>query len=168
MRLAPQDPRRNQLILAAVGVAVIASILFAAPWVKRWADATISVPGDRVRTAVVTRGDLVRDVSVQGRIVAAVSPTLYATASGSITLEVDAGEQVITGQVLARVTVLTLPARCNKPSRPLSNEKLNWNGSVSNPASRRWRNAKRLISPTSRSWQQDANNVGQRRQTNWA
>jgi len=91
------------LIFASIGVAVIASILFAAPWVKRWANATASVPFDRIRTAVVAEGDLVRDVSVQGRIVAAVSPTLYATASGSITLQVDAGEQVVAGQVLASV-----------------------------------------------------------------
>lgn len=103
VRLAPQDPRRNQLIFASIGIAVIASILFAAPWVKRWANATVSVPSDRVRTSVVAKGDLVRDVSVQGRIVAAVSPTLYATASGSITLQVVAGEQVVAGQVLASV-----------------------------------------------------------------
>jgi len=103
VRLAPRDPRRNQLIFGAIGVAVIASILFAAPWVKRWANATASVPIDRIRTAVVARGDLVRDVSVQGRIVAAVSPTLYATAAGTITLETEAGEQVLAGQVLATV-----------------------------------------------------------------
>jgi len=92
-----------QLIFASIGVAVIASIIFAAPWVKRWANATVSVPYDRIRTAIVDRGDLVRDVSVQGRIVAAVSPTLYATAAGSITLHVVAGEQVVAGQVLASV-----------------------------------------------------------------
>ena len=103
VRLAPRDPRRNQLIFGAIGVTVIASILFAAPWVKRWADATVSVPIERIRTAVVARGDLVRDVSVQGRIVAAVSPTLYATAAGTITIEADAGEEVVAGQVLATV-----------------------------------------------------------------
>jgi HlyD family secretion protein len=75
----------------------------AAPVVQRWANATISVPVDRVRTATVTRGDLVQDVSVQGRVVAAVSPTLYATAAGTITLEVAAGEQVLEGQVVATV-----------------------------------------------------------------
>lgn len=72
--------------------------------VQRWANASISVPYDRIRVATVTRGDLVRDVSVQGRVIAAVSPTLYATAPGTITLLVDAGEQVQTGQVLAEVT----------------------------------------------------------------
>jgi len=75
----------------------------AAPVVQRWANATISVPADRVRTAEVTRGDLVQDVSVQGRVVAAVSPTLYATAAGTITLEVAAGEQVLEGEVVATV-----------------------------------------------------------------
>ena len=56
-----------------------------------------------MRVATVTRGDLVRDVSVQGRVVAAVSPTLYATAPGNITLLVDAGQRVVEGQVVAEV-----------------------------------------------------------------
>jgi HlyD family secretion protein len=119
VRLAPLDPRRKQLISAGIGVAVIASILFAAPWVKRWANATVSVPYDRIRTAVVVKGDLVRDVSVQGRIVAAVSPTLYATASGSITLQVVAGEQVIAGQVLASVNSPELTSRLQQSESTL-------------------------------------------------
>ena len=81
------------------------------PWFQRWADATVSVPYDRLRIATVPRGDLVRDVSVQGRVVAAVSPTLYATAAGSITLNVDAGEQVVTGQVLAPIASPALDNR---------------------------------------------------------
>ena len=76
---------------------------FAAPFFQRWANATISIPLDRVRLATVTRGDLVRDVSVQGRVVAAVSPTLYSTAPGTITLQVVAGEAVVEGQVVAFV-----------------------------------------------------------------
>jgi HlyD family secretion protein len=74
-----------------------------APAFQRWASATISFPLDRVRVATVIRGDLVRDVSVQGKVVAAVSPTLYSTAPGTITLNANAGERVIAGQVLAIV-----------------------------------------------------------------
>lgn len=122
--MAPRDPRRNQLIIAGIGIAVVASILFAAPWVKRWANATVSVPMDRVRTAVVTRGDLVRDVSVQGRIVAAVSPTLYATASGTITLQVEAGEQVIAGQVLAQVDSPDLASALQQSESTLEQRKV--------------------------------------------
>ena len=124
VRLAPRDPRRNQLILAGIGVAVIASIIFAAPWVKRWANATVSVPFDRIRTAVVTQGDLVRDVSVQGRIIAAVSPTLYATAPGSITLKVVAGEQVVAGQVLASVDSPDLASQLRQAESTLEQRKV--------------------------------------------
>jgi HlyD family secretion protein len=91
--------------LAAGGALLVIIVLawLAAPLFQRWANATISIPFDRVRVATVTRGDLVRDVSVQGRVVAAVSPTLYSTAPGTITLNVDAGERVIEGQVVAVV-----------------------------------------------------------------
>ncbi|MEE4161018.1 MAG: efflux RND transporter periplasmic adaptor subunit [Woeseiaceae bacterium] len=101
--LTPPSPRRKLLIILAIVVAFGLLAVLVAPAVSRWASATVSVPFDRVRTATVIRGDLVRDVSVQGRVVAAVRPTLYATASGTITLDVEAGEQVIAGQVLATV-----------------------------------------------------------------
>lgn len=103
MRLAPVNPRRKRLILGGVGVAVLAALWVTIPTVQRWANASVSVPVDRVRIATVQRGDLVRDVSVQGRVVAAVSPTLYASASGTITLDVGAGERVLEGQVVASV-----------------------------------------------------------------
>lgn len=103
VQIEPPSPYRRRILAGGAAVIVIASLVLAAPWAERWANATISVPFDRIRTATVTRGDLVRDVSVQGRVVAAVSPTLYATESGSITLHVEAGDQVLAGQVLATV-----------------------------------------------------------------
>jgi HlyD family secretion protein len=71
------------------------------PSLQRWAGSSISVPKDRLRLAVVTRTDLVRDVSVQGRVVAAVSPSLFAPDDGTITLMVEAGATVNEGQTLA-------------------------------------------------------------------
>ena len=100
------EPPGKQKLIMSIGVAAAALIIFiwmAAPWFQRWANATISVPKERVRIAMVTRGNLVRDISVQGRVVAAVSPTLYATAAGTITLNVEAGERVLAGQVVATV-----------------------------------------------------------------
>jgi HlyD family secretion protein len=79
--------------------------------INRWASATVTVPLERLRIAEVTRGDLVRDVSVQGRVIAAISPTLYAPAAGSITLQVEAGATVVEGQVLA---VIDSPELTNK------------------------------------------------------
>lgn len=96
----------------------------AAPAVQRWANATVSVPFERVRTATVTRGNLVRDVSVQGRVVAAVRPTLYATSSGTITLQVEAGEQVVAGQVLATVDSPELTNQLEQAEAALAQRKL--------------------------------------------
>ena len=73
----------------------------AAPKVLRWSSASITVSLDRLRIAEVIRADLVSDISVQGRVVAAVSPTLYASAAGTINLQTDAGASVKEGQVLA-------------------------------------------------------------------
>jgi HlyD family secretion protein len=103
---------------------VIAGIVFVAPSVQRWANATVSVPFERVRTATVTRGDLVRDVSVQGRVVAAVRPTLYATAPGTISLQAEAGERVIAGQVLATVDSPELTNQLQQAEASLAQRKL--------------------------------------------
>ena len=124
VQLAPRDPRRKWLVLAGVAIAAIALIALAAPAVQRWANATVSVPAERVRTAVVQRGDLVRDVSVQGRVVAAVSPTLYASASGTITLNVEAGEQVEAGEVLAVVNSPELANQLQQAEASLSQRQL--------------------------------------------
>ena len=82
------------------------------------------MPYERVRIATVTRGDLVRDVSVQGRIVAAVSPTLYATESGTISLHVEAGEQVLAGQVLASVDSPDLASLLQQAESSLQQRKM--------------------------------------------
>ena len=122
--LTPPDPRRKKLVLAAVAIAAIVLVVVAAPAVKRWANASVSIPIDRIRTATVTQGKLVRDVSVQGRVVAAVSPTLYATASGTITLQVEAGEQVLAGQVLAAVDSPELKNELEQAETSLAQRKL--------------------------------------------
>ena len=83
---------------------ILVAIWIAVPIVNRWSSASATVPLDRLRIAEVVRGDLIRDVSVQGRVVAAVSPTLYAPAPGTITLLVEAGSGVDEGQVLAEIT----------------------------------------------------------------
>ncbi len=90
---------RARLIGASVVVVVVAVVGWAA--VSDIGTAEQFVSRDRVRTAVVRRGDFVRDIAVQGRVVAAVSPTLYAPDQGTVTLSVVAGDTVAVGQVLA-------------------------------------------------------------------
>lgn len=97
---AAGDARRRRiwLIGAAVGVAVLAL----AGWViAGWAGGGRSFDAQRLRISEVKRGDLVRDLAADGRVIAANSPTLYAIAAGTVTLKVVAGDKVKKGQALA-------------------------------------------------------------------
>lgn len=98
-------PRRSSLVLklALASAILLSGIWLLAPSVQRWSQAEAAVSADRLRTATVSRGDFIRDISVQGRIVAAVSPTLYASQAGTITFAVEAGDSVSEGDVLATV-----------------------------------------------------------------
>ncbi len=109
--LAPKSRKSRYLIGGSTLLLILVIAWILIPVINRWASATVTVPLERLRIAAVTRGDLVRDVSVQGRVIAAISPTLYAPAAGSITLQVDAGATVVEGQVLA---VIDSPALTNQ------------------------------------------------------
>lgn len=103
----PLDPqiardRRKKLLLASVGAGAL--LLIAIVVVARsWFAAEISIPRERVRIAEVTRGAFVRDVAAQGTVVAAVSPTLFAPAAGTVRYRVQAGDKVTKDQVIAQV-----------------------------------------------------------------
>jgi len=103
VKLAPKSKRTRNIMGGGSVLAVLVMLWVAVPAINRWSSASASVPRDRLRIAEVIRGDLVRDVSVQGRVVAAVSPTLYSPAAGTITLHVEAGASVEQGEILAVV-----------------------------------------------------------------
>lgn len=94
---------RQRLIIGLGLLAIAVAAWLVIPSLQRWAGSSISVPKDRLRIAVVERTDLVRDVSVQGRVVAAVSPSVFAPGDGTITLLVEAGASVSKGQSLAQL-----------------------------------------------------------------
>lgn len=112
-------PRRKQRIRigAAAAAAVALALVIIVPAYQRWSSAEISVPRERLRIATVERTDFVRDVGVTGRVVAAVSPTLYASALGTVDLKVHAGDTVEKGQVLA---VIDSPEVLNELAREKS------------------------------------------------
>jgi HlyD family secretion protein len=68
-----------------------------------FANSSKSVNAARLQIAEVTRGTLVRDASVEGHLVAAVSPTLYAPANATVNLKVKAGDTVQAGQIVAEL-----------------------------------------------------------------
>jgi HlyD family secretion protein len=75
----------------------------AAPSLSSWVNSEHTVSLQRLRIAIVEKGDFVKDLSVQGRVVASVSPKLYSPAQGTITFKIDAGDKVSINQVLASI-----------------------------------------------------------------
>lgn len=98
-------PRRRRRRWIALGILVLLAIgvALAYPTLTRWLSAEQSVPRDQLRFSTVTRGTFVRDVSVDGRTVAAVQPMLYSSAQGTVMYRVEPGDVVKKGQVLAVV-----------------------------------------------------------------
>lgn len=99
---APRTRRRRWLAGGGVLAALILGVL-AYPAVRDFLSSERTVPAAAVRIATVTRGRFVSDVSAQGTIVAALSPTLTAAAPGNVSYAVRAGESVKKGQVLAHI-----------------------------------------------------------------
>ncbi|WP_395793449.1 efflux RND transporter periplasmic adaptor subunit [Aquimonas sp.] len=92
-------------------IVVIGLVVVAAPALSRLYSADVAISRDKLRVARVERGDLLRDVAVQGSIVAANSPTLYAPSAGVVTVKVKAGDAVERGDVLALIDSPELESR---------------------------------------------------------
>ncbi|MGY1519093.1 efflux RND transporter periplasmic adaptor subunit [Luteimonas sp. A482] len=99
---------RRWLLAGGVALAVAALVAWVA---SGWASGASSYDASRIRIAEVTRGDLVRDLSADGRVITANSPTLYAIAGGTVSLKVVAGDVVKAGQELAVIDSPELRSR---------------------------------------------------------
>lgn len=108
------NPIRQRLPWIIGGVVALVGLVLL---VSAFLGSERSVDISRLRIAEVSRGTLVRDASVNGRVVAAVSPTLYAPAPSTVTLKIRAGDTVKKGDLLA---VLDSPDLSNQLAREQS------------------------------------------------
>lgn len=90
-------------VIVAVGVAALVALAVLFPSIRRWMRADSAVDATTLRFAKVQRGDLLREISVQARVVAALHPTLFSPGQGIVSLKTKAGSQVRGGDVLATI-----------------------------------------------------------------
>jgi HlyD family secretion protein len=107
----PRGLSRGGILGVAAGVAAVVGLALLVPTIRRWARAEKAVAASSVRLGTVVKGTLVRDASAQGRIVAALHPTLFSPAQGIVALAVKAGATVKKGQLLARIESPELKSR---------------------------------------------------------
>ncbi|MCC2604641.1 efflux RND transporter periplasmic adaptor subunit [Planctobacterium marinum] len=95
-------PRKGKIKwIVAAAVLVIGAV--SANALINSSDASLSIERATVQIATVEKGELMRDIVATGRVVAANAPQLYSPEKGFVNLQVKAGEDVKTGQVVATV-----------------------------------------------------------------
>ncbi len=109
--------RKRWLMIAAAAAAIAIGAVYV---FSAWSGGTRSFTIDKLRIAAVTRGDLVRDLSAEGKVIAANSPTLYAIAGGTVTLNVVAGDVVKRDQILASIDSPDLRSRLAQEASTLA------------------------------------------------
>ena len=102
IRLDTDGRRRKLPWLIGIGGLVIAMVLIGPPALT-WMSSDRSAQRAQLRFSTVERAMFVRDVSAQGVVVAAVAPKLYTTTAGTVTLNVNAGDTVSEGDLIATV-----------------------------------------------------------------
>jgi HlyD family secretion protein len=144
MRLLPKEPvmlrdttgqdrviepagawKRHRALLIGILTAVLGlGVLLA--YLLRYSGAGVSVDRSRLSIAAVERGSFVRDIAADGQVVAAVSPTLYANALGTVALKVHAGDTVSKGQVLAVIDSPDLTAKLSQEEASSVSLRIDW------------------------------------------
>jgi len=93
----------------------------------QWYSSIPSIQENTLTIAAVIRGDLVRDVAVSGKAVAAKAPQLYSTEVGQITLLVKPGEAVSENQIVAILESPELDALIKQQESTLEQLSINAN-----------------------------------------
>jgi HlyD family secretion protein len=117
--------RRHRKLILLGGAALVAPVVIAG-YLLRYSGAGASVDRSRLAIATVERGSFVRDIAADGQVVAAVSPTLYANALGSVTLKAHAGDTVTQGQILAVIDSPDLIAKLAQEDATAAGLKVDW------------------------------------------
>lgn len=96
-------PHKKWWLAAVITIAFVALVSYLISQWQQLAATDMTVSRSAIRIATVERGNVQSDLSVQGRVVSANSPTLYSTAQGIVTYQVKAGDKVSKGQLLALI-----------------------------------------------------------------
>lgn len=108
---------------------VASALLLLAFWyfqgsLQAWQSGAMAVSAKNVLIAQVEQGELVRDVAINGKVVAANAPALFASEAGQVNFLVKPGQTVLRGDVLAEITSPELDAYLKQQQAELAQLKL--------------------------------------------
>lgn len=127
--VAPAKKVALKIILLSISLLCALTYLIL-PTLSQWYSSIPSVDSKSINIETVIRGDLIRDVVVSGKAVAANAPQLYSTEIGKITLLAKPGEAVALNQIVARLMSPELDALIKQQQSTLEQLSINANRGV--------------------------------------
>ena len=116
--------KRPNVKFVVISLMLLLGVYFVFPVLSQWHSAAPRVSLEQVSMARVIRGDLIRDVAVSGKIVAANAPQLYSTEQGQVNLRAKPGQQVTLNEVVAVITSPELEAQIKQQQSALEQLKI--------------------------------------------
>ena len=127
--VSPPEKVALKKILLSISLLFVLSYI-TLPTLSQWYSSIPSVDSKSINIETVIRGDLIRDVVVSGKAVAANAPQLYSTEIGKITLLAKPGEAVKLNQIVARLVSPELDALIKQQQSTLEQLSINANRGV--------------------------------------
>lgn len=127
--VAPAKKVALKKILPSISLLFVLSYI-TLPTLSQWYSSIPSVDSKSINIETVIRGDLIRDVVVSGKAVAANAPQLYSTEIGKVTLLAKPGEAVALNQIVARLMSPELDALIKQQQSTLEQLSINANRGV--------------------------------------
>jgi HlyD family secretion protein len=125
------SPKNRAVKKILLSISLLCSLSYLAfPILSQWYSSIPSVESKSIKVDTVIRGDLIRDVVVSGKAVAANAPQLYNTEIGKITLLAKPGEAVDKNQIVAHLVSPELDALIKLQQSTLEQLSINANRGV--------------------------------------
>ncbi|MBE0370200.1 efflux RND transporter periplasmic adaptor subunit [Pseudoalteromonas aurantia] len=110
----PHSIKKITVILSYVVLVLILSYIFILPSLLNWSTGQSAINKEKLHLATVEKGLFVKDLSVQGKVIAARRPVLYSSAQGTVTYLVEPGDSVAATQTIAIIESPQLKSEYNQ------------------------------------------------------
>jgi HlyD family secretion protein len=121
-------PKYHKVLFAILACSTLIYLAF--PSLSQWYSAVPTIGIKSVQIDTVLRGNLIRDVVVSGKAVAANAPQLYSTEIGKVTLLAKPGEVVAANQIVAKLVSPELDAMIKQQQSTLEQLSISANRGV--------------------------------------
>ncbi|OUR74788.1 efflux transporter periplasmic adaptor subunit [Colwellia psychrerythraea] len=122
------NPKKVALKKILLSISLLCALSYVTfPTLSQWYSSIPNIDRKSIKIDTIIQGDLIRDVVVSGKAVAANAPQLYSTEIGKITLLAKPGEAVALNQIVARLMSPELDALIKQQRSTLEQLSINAN-----------------------------------------